>query len=319
MNRTLLEKLKVITPEEQEILSGKQQIDKNIYMDSSSNVIDQKKLLEQNMVIQIRPHTRFIHFPEHKHNYVEVIYMYQGHTIHLVNGEEIDLEEGEILFLSQNAIQEILPAGAEDIAVNFIVLPEFFDRTLVMIGEEDNQLRNFLIGCLRNKDDLISYMHFKVSEVLPVQNLFENLIWTIMNDHHNNRSLNQITMGLIFLQLIHHVDKLSVGKNQYEHELTIKLLGFIEENYKEGQLSSLAKELHCDLYWLSRMIKKLTGKNYTELVQIKRLSQATYLLTTTKLSISEISTVVGYENVSYFHRIFYKRYKVTPKEYRNCK
>ncbi len=318
-NQVLLDKLKVITPEEREILRGKKEIDKKIYMESASDVVDNKKLLDQNMLIQIRPHTRFVHFPKHKHNYIEVIYMYQGHTIHLINNEEIDLQEGEILFLSQNAVQEIYPAKLEDIAVNFIILPEFFDHTLQMIGEEENHLRDFLIGCLKNGDDSISYLHFKVTDILPIQNILENLIWTIMNDWQNNRSINQITMGLLFLQLMNHTDKLSVGKNQFEQELVIKLLRFVEENYKEGQLSDLAEELHCDLYWLSRMVKKITGKTYTELIQRKRLNQAVYLLTSTKLSVADISYAVGYNNVSYFHRIFYKQYKVTPREYRKCK
>ena len=52
------------------------------------------------------------------------------------------------------------------------------------------------------------------------------------------------------------------------------------------------------------MIRRLTGKNYTELVQNKRLTQAAYLLETTGLSVADIGERVGYENMSYFHRIF---------------
>lgn len=319
MNAEILEKLKVITPEERDILDGKKQINKAIYMDTTSNVIDNKKLLDSGKLIQVRPHTRFIHFPKHKHNYVEVIYMYQGHTHHIINGEEVELKEGELLFLSQNASQEILPADLEDIAVNFIILPEFFDRTLLMIGEEENLLREFIIGCLKCEEDKVSYLHFKVADVLPIQNLLENLIWTIMNNQQNNRSINQVTMGLLFLQLMNHTDKVSVGKNQYDQELTIKLLSFIEEHYKDGKLTDLAEELHCDLYWLSRMVKKLTGKTYTELVQMKRLNQAAYLLKTTKLTVADIGYAVGYDNLSYFHRIFHERFHASPKEYRACK
>lgn len=207
----------------------------------------------------------------------------------------------------------------EDIAVNFIILPEFFDQTLRMIGEEENQLRRFIIGCLKNTDNQIGYLHFKVAEVLPIQNLVENLIWTIINEQQNKRSINQFTMGLLFLQLMNHTDKLSVGQNHYEKELTIQILRFIEENYKEGQLSDLAEKLHCNLYWLSRMVKRLTGQTYTELVQTKRLIQAAYLLTTTKLNVIDISYAVGYDNVSYFHRIFQRRFHVSPNEYRKCK
>ena len=195
MNDEILNQLKVITREEQDILDGKKQINKELYMDSSSNIIDNKKILDHGKLIQVRPHTRFIHFPKHKHNYVEVIYMCQGHTHHIINGENVELKQGELLFLNQNATQEIMPAKEEDIAVNFIILPGFFDRTLLMIGEEENLLREFIIGCLKSEEDKVSYLHFKVAEVLPIQNLIENLIWTIMNNQQNNRSINQITMG----------------------------------------------------------------------------------------------------------------------------
>jgi AraC family transcriptional regulator, L-rhamnose operon regulatory protein RhaS len=319
MNPEILEKLKVITPEEKDILEGKTQINKSLYMDSSSNIIDNKKLLDHGKLIQVRPHTRFVHFPKHKHNYVEMIYMCQGQTHHVINGEDVELNEGELLFLNQNATQEILPAGNDDIAVNFIILPEFFDRTLVMIGEEENLLREFIIGCLKREDDKVNYLHFKVADVLPIQNLVENLIWTIMNNQQNVRSINQVTMGLMFLQLMNYTDKVSVGKNQYEQELAIRLLRFIEEHYRDGKLSDLAESMHCDLYWLSRMVKKLTGKTFTELLQTKRLNQAAYLLTTTKLTVAEIGLAVGYDNLSYFHRIFFDKYNVSPKKYRDCK
>lgn len=54
--------------------------------------------------------------------------MCQGTTTHIVNGNQVVLEQGDLLFLNQNAVQEILPAGEYDIAVNFIVLPEFLTQ-----------------------------------------------------------------------------------------------------------------------------------------------------------------------------------------------
>jgi AraC-like DNA-binding protein len=319
MNKDILNQLEAITQEEKEILEGKNEINKEIYMDSTSDVIDRKRLLENGKLIEVRTHTRFVHFPKHKHNYVEVIYMCKGQTHHIINGDEVTLQEGELLFLNQNATQEILPAGGNDIAVNFIILPEFFDKSLLMIGEEENLIHDFIIGCLRGEDDQISYLHFKVAEVLPIQNLVENLIWTIRNNQQNKRNINQVTMGLLFLQLMNHTDKVTTGKNHKEQDLMLTVLRFIEEHYKDGKLSDLAEELHYDLYWLSRIIKKLTKKNFTELVQTKRLNQAAYLLTSSKLTVAEIGLAVGYDNLSYFHRIFREKYSVSPKQYRDCK
>lgn len=313
----LLEKLKVITDEEQKIIDGKVDIDRSLYMDSKSNVINSKKLLSAGKQIAVRPHTRFVHFPEHSHDFVEIIYMCSGSTTHIVDGDKIKLEEGELLFLCQSARQEILPAGIDDIAVNFVVRPEFFDNALQMIGEEDTPLRRFLVECLKNDRASAGYLHFRVSDVLPVQNLLENLIWTLLYETQNKRNMNQITMGLLFMQLIGHADKLDTQRK--EEQTAVKVLSYIEANYKDGSLSQLAKLLHYDISALSREIKNKTGKKYIDLVHEKRLSQACYLLKNTDMNVEEIADMTGYKNISFFHRLFKKYYGVSPKKYRDIK
>ena len=75
MNADIIRQLSVITEEEKAILAGQKDIDKQIYTERKKLVIDCEKLLQKGKLIQIRPHTRFVHFPRHTHNYVEVIYM----------------------------------------------------------------------------------------------------------------------------------------------------------------------------------------------------------------------------------------------------
>ena len=69
-------------------------------MQGQGNTVNAKKLLAAGKLITIRSHTRFIHFPEHTHDYVEVVYMCSGQTTHIVNGKTILLEQGDLLFLS---------------------------------------------------------------------------------------------------------------------------------------------------------------------------------------------------------------------------
>lgn len=316
MNAKLLEELKKITPEEQRILSGAGEIEKNIYMSAGADMVEAGKLLEAGKMIQVRPHTRFVYFPRHTHNYIEVIYMCSGSTHHVINGEDVILEQGELLFLSRKAVQEIYPAGENDIAVNFIVLPEFFEYGLNMMEPEENLLRSFVIDCLRGENEAAGYLHFKVADVLPVQNLVENLIWTVWNRQPNRRRTNQATMGLLFLQLMNCMDKLETDENAGQQKLMISVLSYIENNYKDGELTSLAESLHYDVYWLSREIKRRMGKTYTELVQAKRLSQAAFLLASTGMSVADVAASVGYDNISYFHRIFQRKFGVTPRTYR---
>ena len=316
MNQEILDRLGVITDEEREIINGRTEIDRNRYTEGQELVIDSKKMLEHGKMIRIRPLTRFVHFPKHKHNYIEVIYMCKGETVHFIDGEKVVLKTGELLFLNQHATQEILPAGEEDIGINFIILPEFFDTAFEMMGEEENLLRDFLVGCLCFDPRYASYLHFQVADVLPVQNLVENMVWTLLSDQPNKRSINQITMGLLFLQLMHYTDKISHTQESFEQKLIFQVLTYIDENYKDGELTELSSLLSYNIYWLSRAIKRLTGRTYKELLQVKRLNQASVLLLNTRLSVTDISIAVGYDNTSYFHRIFRNYYGMSPKEYR---
>ena len=321
MTTELLQILRKVTPEEERLRSGKRDIEKEIYTAQGSESedgfhIDAEKLLDDGKLIQIRTHTRFVHFPSHTHNFVEVVYMCEGCTHHVINGNDVELQEGELLFISQSAKQEIYPAKESDVAINFIILPEFFDYGLTMMEAENNQLRSFVIDCLTGGKEDTGYLHFKVADVLPIQNLVENLIWTIIRKEPNKRSIQQATMGLLFLQLMNQIDRMETAEADKQQRLVIDVLSYIEEHYRDGDLDSLARQLHYDMRWLSKEIKKRTGLNYTDLVQNKRLNQAAYLLTTTNMNVLDIGLAVGYDNTSYFHRIFQKQFRMTPRKYR---
>ena len=314
INSTLIEKLMPITDEEKKILDGDGSINRDLYfLYDKESIMNSKKLLSDGKNITVRAHTRFAHFPKHSHDYVEIIYMCSGSTTHIIDGKEVILKEGELLLLCQSAVQEILPAGENDIAINFIVLPEYFDTVLGMLGEEDTPLRNFVLSCIKRKAGG-GYLHFKVSDILPIQNLIENLIWTLLNETPNKRNINQITMGLLFLQLINCSDRLDSGIN--EEKITVKALRYIEKSYKDATLSELSEILHYDISALSREIKRKTGRNWNELLIEKRLSQACFLLKNTDMTVDEIANAVGYENKSFFYSCFKKKYGVSPRRYR---
>ncbi len=315
MDAQLLAQLRQITAEEQAILDGRTTIDRELYMQGQGNTINSRKLLDSGKLITIRPHTRFIHFPEHTHDYVEMVYMCTGSTTHIVNGKTILLEQGDLLFLGQSATHEICKAEEDDVAVNFIVLPDFFSTSLTAIGEEPTPLRRFLVDCLCGKVSGPGYLHFDVSGVKPVQNLIENLIWTLIQDTPQKRKVSQMTMALLFLQLIDHTEALLMQGQ--EDAAIFQVLRYVESHYADGSFSELTQLLHYDASWLSRQIKRQTGKTYTQLVQEKRLAQAAFLLKNTRRNVSDVALAVGYENISYFHRIFAAEYGRSPKHYRD--
>lgn len=316
MDKSIIEKLSVITDEERRILSGENTIDRDLYMDGSFDVVSGDKLFSPGRVIMIRPHTRFIDFPEHKHDYVELVYMCQGKTSHRINGTDIMLEEGELLMLGQNTRQAVKAAGEKDIAVNILVRPDFFAGTLQFLGEEETPLRKFILHCLTDETEA-GYLLFHTAGILPIQNLLENLIFTLIEETHNKRGIQQMTMGVLFVQLLNHAEMLefrSAGENTI-----VRVLRYVEEHFRDGSLKEIADLTGYEMTSLSRLIHQKTGKNYTDLIQEKRMSQAAWLLAHTGYKVDEIAMSAGYENISYFHRLFRKTYGMSPKKYRDSK
>ena len=322
MRKELLEKLKRITPEEEQYLNGSDTVRAELYTEGSSKqfIIDSGKLLDKGRLIEVRPHTRFVHFPKHKHNYVELVYMCSGSTTHILNGKEtLVLKEGDLLFLNQNATQEILPASESDIAVNFVILPEFFNVSFSMMREE-NVLRDFLLSTLSGGDSLLSFLHFSAKDILPVQNLLENMIWTIYEKHPATNTVIQTTMGLLLMNLSAFAENINKGlPDRYEENMVFTVLKYIKTRYKDGTLAEISAEINEPAYFVSRLLKKHLNKNFKELLQERKLQQAVFLLKQSTLTVERIIVSVGYDNSSYFHRKFREKYEMSPKEYRLTK
>lgn len=316
MQQALLDHLRKITEEEQRILDGASEVDQGLYTSGKDFTVDSAKMLEEGKLIAVRTHTRFVHFPSHRHNFIEVLYVCEGSLINIIGGKQVVIEAGELLFLNQFTRHEILPAGKNDIAINFMILPEFFDVAYTMAGS-NNVLADFLVNVLRQNEEKGEYLHFRVAEVLQIQNLLENMIYSLVTGRGDQNRINQTTMGLIFLYLLDSVQYAEMRvTNQYENMISMTTLDYIEQNYKTATLTELCVRLHLPMHVLSKMIKKNTGFNFKELLQRKRMNKAIELMCETELPISDIIAAVGYENGSYFHRVFREKYHVTPRAFR---
>jgi len=170
------------------------------------------------------------------------------------------------------------------------------------------------VDCLCGQDTGSGYLYFDVAGIGPIENLLENLLWCLLRDSPNKRRISQMTMALLFLQLMGHTETLQTPDR--EQADMFRVLSYIETHYASGSLTELARLLHYDLYSLSREIRRRTGKNYTQLVQEKRLAQAAFLLKNTERNVDDIASAVGYENMGYFHKIFRESFGLSPRQYR---
>ena len=93
----------------------------------------------------------------------------------------------------------------------------------------------------------------------------------------------------------------------------------ITQNYREASLSNVARTYGVSLAYVSECVRAQTGRTYKELLQKHRMETAARLLRRSDLNIQQIITQVGYENTSYFYRLFHERYGLSPREYRQVR
>lgn len=316
MRPELVERLSRISPEEQELLSG-EAVDMTLYNRAGGNVLEPGGLLSGGRLFGIRTHTRFAAFPRHSHTYVEMVYEVSGVTRHVIDGtEKLELRAGSLLLLGRGAEHEIMPAGRNDVAVNFILVPAFFDNAAISIGGS-SALAVFLKSNLGLTGSAGAYLVFDVSGDIPVENLLENLVLLELEGADSRRQeLQRATLELLLRHLSLRAEKLLIsGRRDREQAITLWALGRIEEDV-HCTLGGLAAEQDMTPSALTRLLKRRTGCGFTELLHTARFNRAVTLLGETDLSVADIAVSVGYENTAFFYRRFERLYGCTPGEYR---
>lgn len=94
---------------------------------------------------------------------------------------------------------------------------------------------------------------------------------------------------------------------------------YVREHLREATLPGLAALLGYSAAYTGALVKKLTGRTFSALLQQERCGAAAKLLTETGLSVEEIIYSVGYKNETFFRKAFRERYGCTPREYRKMR
>jgi AraC-like DNA-binding protein/mannose-6-phosphate isomerase-like protein (cupin superfamily) len=316
VNQDLLQYLMQLTEEEKEIIEERRKVSKERYTSKAHFIIESENFLNKDKMIMVRKHTRFVDFPLHRHDYIEINYVFNGELKQKVGGREIHLKRGELLLLNQHIDHEIKASTSDDIIINFIIRPAFFELILSYLSS-GNVVSDFLINSLYNHTQNGQFLYFKVAEVQPIQELIGKILDEIINPSSFSESTIKLYMGLFMIELIKNADKVEKSQeSSLKHFLVVEILKYIEEHYKEASLTELATQSNQPHYALSKIIKKATGHTFKDLLQERRLLKAKELLEGTDLSVIAIVEEVGYDNISYFYRIFKGKYGQTPKEFR---
>ena len=283
-----------------------------------SNVVDKEKAIGTGKLMNMccQPCHRAV--PDHSHDYVELVYMYSGSTTHVINGTRIiRLEPHDLLLLRQGTSHSVEPAGEDDIAVYFLLMPEFFFYPPLM-EENVSVLRHFIVGAGDTGISVGGYLHFQLRDLMPAQNLLENMIWSFVGKRKGRQEIIQATMGILIMELLHDAGRENLhDAARYEEQLALAAYQYLENNYSTATLEELSAKSMQPPYYISRLFKRYFQMTFTECLQLIRMIRAASFLNSTSKTVEEIVAEVGYENSSYFHRLFKERYGMTPKQYRD--
>ncbi|SER10479.1 AraC-type DNA-binding protein [Gracilibacillus ureilyticus] len=319
MDSLLFEKLMEETDEERAILAGDQAINKEIYTNLTSDFVIQSEKFLKDDLIMIRKHPRYIDFPKHSHDYIEMNYVYHGVFQQKIAGEPLTLKKGDILILNQYIEHELTACKKEDIVINFIIHPGFFDYILANLstGFIQSQMLQFLMNSMFQYSQKGEFLYYPVANSPHIQHLMQQLLNEMMEPTLLSKSKLKFLMGLLIIELMEQQNiQNNSSVHSEHHEFLSKVFEYIEVHYQDANLQTLAAKLHQSDYWVSKQIKAITKQNFKDLVQEKRLLVAKNLLLYTDLSIQAIAEEVGYENISYFYRLFKRKYGDTPKVYK---
>lgn len=317
MNETLIKQLKKITPEEEKYMKNASKGLFPYVLDDDTEIIDFEKMTSKRRMISLYKRTRFVDYPDHTHNYLEMIYVCSGSVNQTIDGNtELLMQTDDLLFIRQGVKHRSTIPAYDDLMIHFMILPEFLRYPLGMLTE-DTVLRRFIEGVVNGKKDGTGYLHFHLSEMQEAKNLLENMTLSLLRETRNVQQILQVTMGALFLELSNRTYKITVGTpSDYEKNLVLKANTYIEEHYSTATLEEFSKMVNQPAYYISRIMKKYSPYTFTKYVQKRRMIQAAYLLESGDFTIEEIMNQVGYENSSHFHRLFKEEYEMTPKEYR---
>lgn len=254
----------------------------------------------------------------HWHNEVEIIFVEDGEFELIINMESVKLSKGQCICINKGEIHS-LKSICNTTSIHHAIV---FNLDIISSLKYDfcqiNYIEPLMNGSIKFPliiDNSSVFGREFIGEVLSIIT------------YYNAKSLSyQITIKACFFkilslltihnQFINSSEVLSKSKC-YKLDLVKKVFQFVDENYsKKIYIEDLANLVNMNSNYFCRFFKSATGKTPIEYINHLRVEHASKLLITSNDKIMDICFNVGFDNFSYFIKIF-KQYKsCTPSQYR---
>lgn len=260
----------------------------------------------------------------HRHEYMQINYVYQGKAKHLINNLEFEVVKGDIFVIPPYVPHMIIGdnnSGAEIYEFEFI--PEFINQSFTNIQNAESFLDFAYIEPFLVSENLVKP---RLNLVGKVQVEIENILNEVINEYTSKKSGYDLLIRSLLLKLLVLVGRefsselqASESSSLFDrHRDAIRgAVKYIDEHYAEDlKVEYVAKEFMLSQSYFSYLFKSITSKTFIEYLNGLRISKAQELLGSTDNKVIDICYEVGFNNVNHFNRIFRQFVGLSPLNYR---
>ena len=124
----------------------------------------------------------------------------------------------------------------------------------------------------------------------------------------------------VFLLDVQSAQEKTVDRRRVSQRIEEILIGFIRllpRHFAEHHdIGFFASSLNISPVYLSRVVRKVTGRTVVDYINRHLLMEASYLLRTTSLSVTQIADRLHFADAPSFSKFFTRNKGITPKDYR---
>ncbi|PRX72303.1 AraC-like DNA-binding protein [Cohnella sp. SGD-V74] len=270
--------------------------------------------------VSLRKHHRFAAMPVHKHDFIELNYMYSGSCEQRIDGRQVTLRQGDACLMDRNVPHGIAPLGENDILVNLLLRKETLASAFPDRAPEGGAVASFIAHALSERQRHGRYIVFRPGERVKLHGLMCDMMCEFFDPDGHSADLlrHYVPILLIELMRIYDLDLNYEPEPPLPQGVIRDVLLYMEENPGSCTLTELAERFHFSPKYLGSLLKSRTGLTYTEWVQRQRLNRAARLLMETDASVDEVARQCGYESLGFFYRKFKARFGRTPHDFRSA-
>lgn len=125
--------------------------------------------------------------------------------------------------------------------------------------------------------------------------------------------------GMIKEAVLYLMPEKEIAATDSMRDIVQKAVAWVDAHYmEEVTLASLAERYHVENSYFSKIFRQETGINLIVYITRKRMEKAKEYIRNTDMNLMEVAFMTGYDDYTYFSRVFKKNTGMSPKEYRGC-